>query len=333
MRAVARFPLIVLLSLWPLACAATRPAPQSAFAVNPAPPVVEGEDLEIGYLCPMHPHHTSEEPGKCPICGMALVRGVLYDMRDYRLDMETVPALPKPGETLTVTFKVSHPGTGEPIRNFELVHDKPYHLFVISRDMEFFEHIHPQQNEEGAWSIDMTLPEPGYYELLSDFVPSGGSSQFLRRALVTAGTTGDLMGGSARLVPDAAHTQTVGDLTATVTYDPSILRAGSYGHLTFHVTKAGTNEPVRNLQPYLGAFGHMLIMSEDMVDAVHSHPAEILSSELNRDELRGGPDVMFEGLMPKPGRYRAWTQFLYQDKLNTFTNTFEVFEIGQRVAR
>jgi hypothetical protein len=322
-----------MLCVWPLACAATRPALQQAAAVDPAPPVVDSDDLEIGYLCPMHPHHTSEEPGKCPICGMALVRGALYDMRDYRLDMETVPAVPQAGEKLTVTFKVFHPGTGDPIKNFELVHDKPYHLFVISQDMEFFQHIHPQQTEEGTWSIDVTLPKPGYYELLSDFVPSGGSSQFLRRALVTAGYTGDLMGGGARLVPDAVQTQTVDDLKATVTYDPNVLRAGSYGHLTFRLTKAGSDEPVRELQPYLGAFGHMLIMSEDMVDYVHSHPAEILSSELNREELRGGPDVMFEGLMPKAGRYRAWTQFLYQDKLHTFANTFEVFEIGQRVSR
>jgi hypothetical protein len=77
----------------------------------------------------------------------------------------------------------------------------------------------------------------------------------------------------------------------------------------------------------------MLIMSEDMVDYVHSHPVEIPSSELNLEELRGGPDVMFEGLMPKPGRYRAWTQFRWHDKIYTFTTTFEVFEVGQRASR
>lgn len=325
--------LILILSLWPLGCVAAHPALQSAPDRESAGAPLASDDLEIGYLCPMHPFHTSETPGKCPICGMMLVRGALYDMRDYRLEMDTVPAVPKAGEKVVVTFKIFHPGTGEPIKNFEVVHDKRYHLFVISQDMEFFEHIHPQQNEQGIWSIEVTLPKPGYYELLSDFVPTGGGSQFLRRSLITAGATGDLMAGSAHLVADTVKTKTVGDLTAAVTYDPNVLRAGSYGHLTFRLTRTGTDEPVRELQPYLGAFGHMLIMSEDMVDYVHSHPAEILSSELKRDELRGGPDVMFEGLMPKSGRYRAWTQFLYQDKLYTFVNTFEVFEIGQRVSR
>jgi hypothetical protein len=327
-----RFLLILMLSVWPLGCATTLPTLQSA--AGPARELAQAEEeYEEGYLCPMHPDHTSEEPGKCPRCGMALVRGALYDMRDYRLEMATTPAVPKAGEKVTVAFSVFHPGTGEQIKNFALVHDRPYHLFVISQDMEFFQHIHPEQNEQGAWSIDMILPKPGYYELLSDFVPSGGASQFLRRSLVTAGYTGDLTASSARLVPDQVQTQTVDDLKASVTYDPNVLRAGSYGHLTFHLTTASNDQPVRELQPYLGAFGHMLIMSEDMVDYVHSHPAEMLSSELKIEDLRGGPDVMFEGLMPKPGRYRAWTQFRYQDKLYTFANTFEVFDVGQRVSR
>lgn len=315
----------LMLPVWLVAC-----------AINPASTgleLVEADELEMGYLCPMHQDYTSEQPGKCPHCGMALVRSALFDMRDYRMEFETVPALAKAGEPLTLTFNVSHPGTGEPIKDFELVHDRPYHLFVISQDMEFFQHIHPEQAEDGSWSIDVVLPKPGYYAMLSDFMPKGGSAQFLTRPLVTAGYTGDLLAQSARLVPDTVRTQTVDDLTATVTFDPGTLRAGSYGHLTFHLTRAGTDQPVKELQTYLGAFGHLLIMSEDMVDYVHSHPLEILPSEVNLEELRGGPDVIFEGLMPKAGRYRAWAQFRYQDKIYTFTNTFEVFDIGVLTSR
>jgi len=79
-----------------------------------------------------------------------------------------------------------------------------------------------------------------------------------------------------------------------------------------------------------------LIMSEDMVDYVHSHPIDISASDENGpkqfmlppdvdpEKLRGGPDVTFEGLMPKPGRYRAWTQFRRNGKLYTFATTFSV---------
>ncbi len=292
-------------------------------------PAKASDDDEIGYVCPMHPDVTSDKPGKCSRCGMALVAGTLFDMRDYRMDFKTVPAVVKAGEKARLFFKVFHPGTGEPIKKFELVHDKPYHLFIVSQDMEYFEHIHPEQKDDGTWTIDVVLPKPGYYEVLSDFLPSGGSGQFLARPLITAGYSGDLMAGSAHLLPDSADTHTVDDLKAKVTYDPASLQAGSYGHLTFYLTNAQTDEPVNDLQTYLGAFGHMLMMSEDMVDYVHSHPVDMISSELNVENLRGGPSVMFEGLMPKPGRYRAWTQFRYHDKVHTFTNTFEVFDVGQ----
>ena len=74
-----------------------------------------------------------------------------------------------------------------------------------------------------------------------------------------------------------------------------------------------------DLQTYLGAFGHML-MSEDMLNYVHAPGRySVARTEPGRSP---GPDVMFEGLLPKPGLFRAWTQFRYHDKVYTFTNTF-----------
>jgi len=310
---------------FPLVLVAVLPACVSRPPVNLELVQADNEE-EIGWICPMHSDVTSEKPGTCPRCGMKLVQGALFDMRDYHLDFHTMPEQVKAGEKATLMFSVAHPGTGERIKQFELTHDRPYHLFVISQDMEYFQHIHPQEGEDGTWSIEVTLPKEGYYSLLSDFLPAGGSSQFLTQPLVTAGYTGDLMAQAAHLVPDTSNTQTVDDLTASVTYDPGIMRAGSYNHITFNLTKNGV--PVRELQTYLGAFGHMLIMTEDMVDYVHSHPVDMLPVDANLEEIRGGPTVMFEGLMPKPGRYRAWTQFRYNDKVYTFTNTFEVLDVG-----
>jgi len=193
---------------------------------------------------------------------------------------------------------------------------------------------------DGTWVIDVTLPKAGYYKVLSDFLPAGGASQFIARPLVTAGYRGDLGGDSARLTPDAINTQTMDDLTAKVSYDPAPFVAGLYGHLQFDLTDTATGQPVTDLQTYLGAFGHTLIMSEDLNEYVHSHSLDIVPGG-NDDEdmpqflippgadlekLRGGPRVIFDGLMPKPGRYRAWTQFRRRDTVHTFVTTFEVRE-------
>jgi hypothetical protein len=289
---------------------------------------------ETAYLCPMHPDYTLDVAGKCPRCGMALVRAAAYDVRDYRLDFRTIPSVVTAGQKATLRFRVSHPGFDATIEKFEVVHDKQYHLFVISQNMEYFQHLHPEQRPDGTWTIDVTLPKAGYYKVLSDFLPAGGSTQFIARPLVTAGYTGDLTADSAHLVPDATHRHSVEDITAEVSLDPPSFVAGLYGHLNFHLTDTTTGRPVTDLQTYLGAFGHTLIMSEDMADYVHSHPIDLSVSDENGpkqfmlpvgvdpETLHGGPDVTFEGLMPKPGLYRAWTQFRRNNKLYTFATTF-----------
>ena len=81
--------------------------------------------------------------------------------------------------------------------------------------------------------------------------------------------------------------------------------------------------------PYLGAFGHALIMSDDMRDAVHSHPSPGPESDISRGF--GGPDVTFEGYMPRPGLYRAWSQFLRGGTLTTFSFTFSVHSLEEAV--
>ena len=191
-----------------IAAASSEPAPRATRQA----PSLPTPDTETAYMCPMHPDYTSDKDGKCPRCGMNLVLGTPFDMRDYRLEFKTVPRVVKAGRKIVLLFKVFHPGTGKPIEKFELVHDKLYHLFVISQGMNDFQHIHPEQRADGTWAIDVTLPRPGYYKVLSDFLPSGGSSQFIARPLVTAGYTGDLVASSAHLEPDRDLIKTVDDI-------------------------------------------------------------------------------------------------------------------------
>jgi hypothetical protein len=304
-----------------------------------APP--SSADLATAFVCPMHPDYTLDIAGSCPRCGMALVRGAPFDVRDYGLELTTEPAAVRAGQPARWRFRVSHPGTGERILKFETVHERQYHLFVISHDMTQFQHIHPELQPDGTWVIDVTLPKAGYYKVLSDFLPAGGASQLIARPIVTAGYTGDLAGDAAQLTPDTNSRQTVDDLTAMVSYDPAPFVAGLYGHLQFALTDTATGQPVTDLQTYLGAFGHTLIMSEDLNEYVHSHSLDILAGRDDEEDgagalpqllippgadlekLRGGPTVIFDGLLPKPGRYRAWTQFRRHDRIHTFTATFE----------
>src|SRR5262245_46992126 len=191
----------------------------SAFIV---PSVSEEPESDTAWGCPMHPDYTMDLAGKCPRCGMDLVRAAPFDVRDYRLDFRTIPAVVEPGQKTRLLFRIFHPGSGEAIKKHEVVHERQCHLFVISQDMEFFQRIHPEEQPDGTWSIEVTLPKAGYYKVLSDFMPGGGAPQFIARPLVTAGYSGDLAADSAHLTPDSVSTKTVDDLTATLAYDPAV---------------------------------------------------------------------------------------------------------------
>src|SRR5262245_34096298 len=108
------------------------------FQTAPKAPVQSAND-ETAFLCPMHPDYTLDIAGKCPRCGMALVQAAAFDVRDYRLDFKTIPPVVVAGQKATLLFKVSHPSFDAVIQKFETVHDRQYHLFVISQDMEYFQ--------------------------------------------------------------------------------------------------------------------------------------------------------------------------------------------------
>jgi len=279
------------------------------------------------WFCPMHPEVTASEAGRCRKCGMALVPGDPFDTREYGVEVTSAPATIKPGAPTTMTFAIRHPGTGDLVSRFETVHEKRYHLFVVSRDMEVFQHIHPEQLRDGRWKIDVTLPKPGSYQLLSDFLPTGGSPQFVGRTIETAAFDGDLESDRPHLLPDTVLTKTVGSMTAHVELEPSILVEGQFGHLMFTLTDSKTGQLVTDLQPYLGAFGHALILSEDMRDYVHSHPFESPENDISKGV--GGPTVTFEGYMPKAGRYRAWCQFQRNGEVITFPFTLNVATVEE----
>jgi hypothetical protein len=300
--------------------AAGGPSSGASYAAQ-EPAAAEPLPAGMTWYCPMHPEITAAVTGQCPICKMAFVAGNPLDTREYELDFSTSPAAVTAGAPFTIKLKVRD-GGDEAITKFEEVHDKRYHLFIISRDMSVFEHLHPAQQPDGTWELEARLPKPGYYNIVSDFLPTGGSPQVIMRSLITADFKGDARSNEAQIQPDTIFEQTLNGITATVDFEPRPLLAGEHGHLTFHLTDAATGQPITDLQPYLGAFGHTLVMSEDQVNAVHSHPTPDLSNDISRG--LGGPRVMFEGYFPTAGEYRAWTQFLRHDQITTFSFAFRV---------
>jgi Cu/Ag efflux protein CusF len=307
-----------------------------------APPSRFDGDATGLYTCSMHLNYRSNKPGKCPRCGMTLIPTTPAIEEEFDLEMDASPRTPRPGQPLTLRFAIFNPRTGAKIKEFGLMHGKLFHLFLVSQDLSDFQHIHPRQLPDGGFVIKTSLKRHGLYKVYTDIYPLDGAPQFLQTNISAAGWRGDVVAGQAHLTPDAALTKTVegvkvtsenaeplgvdmkaldagpvGDLKVELRPDSTPIISGRKLTLKYRLTDAATGEPARDLIPYLGAWGHMLVLSEDQTEAIHSHPEETIPGEADLRKARGGPEFSFDVLFPAPGNYRVWAQFLRGDKLST----------------
>lgn len=265
------------------------------------------------FWCPMHPAIRSVIAGRCPICQMALVPASTGVGDTYRLDVELTPVAPVPGDVTRARFHVRDPRSGAAVTRFELLHEKLFHLFVVSRDLLYFTHLHPVAGAGGAFDIDLTLPHAGHYQLLADLVPTGAAPQLIQRTITTAGFEGPLHQVPA-LAADLAD-KVIGNTRIHLTMREAM--AGGERIMTFDLFDAVTGAPAVDLEPFLGAPGHLLVVSADLSYASHSHP---LAEE--------GPasSVAFNVLFARAGMHRVWVQFQRSGRVITAAMTIPVDE-------
>ncbi len=270
------------------------------------------------YICPMHPQIRAEEAGKCPTCGMTLVDAGRIVAGRHALGVEWASGVPSPGEEARLRLTVERPGTSERVREYEEVHERPFHLFLVSWDLEHFAHVHPTLQEDGAMEVVTTLPRPGAYQLYADFLPGGGMPQVLQASVFTDATSpaaAALARTRGRHISQEVREGM--DRGLRVRIEPAVLVAGRVEVIAANFEDAATGMPAEDLEPYLGAWGHALIVSADLVDAVHSHPVTPLTSP-------GGPRIFFSQRFPRAGFYRMWMQVQRRGEVATVPFTLKV---------
>ena len=184
---VAQVLLAVLAITLTVACkgAGTVQAPGSADAVSTGSPTQQPSPT-VAFVCPMDRDIRSNGPGKCPRCGMELVAGI-PDPTEYHLDLAVGPQPPQPNENVRLTFAVFDPWKDRPVTKFTVIHEKLFHAFIVSRDLQFFVHDHPTW-QNGAFHYDVALPKPGMYRILGDFYPEGATPQLITKTIFVSGT-------------------------------------------------------------------------------------------------------------------------------------------------
>jgi hypothetical protein len=281
--------------IMPVACkrASTAQAPASGEAAPTQSPAQQPA-ATLAFVCPMDRDIRSNAPGKCPRCGMALVAGI-PDPTEYHLELAVVPQPPQPNEKVRLTFGVFDPWKDRPVTKFTVIHEKLFHAFIVSRDLQFFVHDHPTW-QDGAFHYDVALPKPGMYRILGDFYPEGASPQLITKTIFVSGTESP----PASLSRDYSPKQS-DNLQVALSTNPPDPVAGMTTQMRFKLA------PGDGLQKYLGAWAHMLAASDDLIDMMHTHPFI----------ADGGSEMQFNLVFPRPRMHRVWVQFQRDGVVNT----------------
>ncbi len=190
---------------------------------------------------------------------------------------------------------------GEPVRRFTAIHERELHLIVVSRELTTFHHLHPTLDDGGTWSIDVPALAPGAYRAVADLQVADGP----RLAL-----------GTDLSVPGAYHPGHLAEPSPDASvdgYDVALAVEGDGGSVTATLTVRRGGEVV-DLQPYLGAKGHLVAMRAGDLAYAHVHPVE-----------GDAPDgvVTFEAELPSAGRYALFFDFKHRGTVRTASFTLD----------
>lgn len=236
----------------------------------------------------------------------------------YKVNLHFDSIVPEAGRKTTLTISIAEK-SGTPVRDFDLVHDKLLHLIIVGEDLYYFAHVHPTLiGADGNFTIDHMFPASGTYKLWVDFKPKGG-----KQTLVTF--IADVKGLPIHKAVMPAYDGIYVKESLDRNYQISLklpqekILAKRDTDIVFSISDASGN-PITDLEPLMGAGGHSVIISNDLQEFLHVHPAEEV-----KPDWKGGPHISFRTSFPKPGLYKAWGQF--QHNGNTITADF-VLEVS-----
>lgn len=262
------------------------------------------------YVCPMDPDIRSSKPGVCPRCGMKLVLGI-PEAVEFPVVIEFKPRIVRPGEKVEIAFHVTDPNTGKPVERFEIVHERLFHMFIVSQDLQCFVHDHPELGPDKIFRYEATFPKPGMYRILSDFYPTGATPQLIAKTIVVpAGAGQDVTLAIPKLTPELSPCHCA-NMDVELVTDPVQPICGMKTMMFFKFN------PADGMEKYLGAWGHMLAASDDLIDLIHTHPFI----------ADGGPQAQFNVIFPRERMYRVWVQFQRKGVVNTAVFNLQVTEL------
>lgn len=321
MNATRKFVFVLITSLSIMAC--NNDAAKSSDSLQTA----SADEHQHSYRCPMNCEKgkTYDKPGKCPVCGMNLEH---YDGGEdngltYKMQFASNPAQISAGQPAVLSFTPKAVEKENEAVALDVQHEKKIHLIVVSDDLAYFEHIHPDYQSDGSYQIkvldkgqnysegpgknETRFENGGNYFLFADYKPTGGAHQVEKIPVKVNGTSKPPATFKADKLSGAT-----GNYSVTLNPTGGKLVTGVQIHIAGSVMKNGKEVDPNTLENYLGAKAHMVVISLDEKEYLHVHP----------DVVAGKFDL--NTTFKKPGIYRGWIQFQAEGKVHTIDFTMNV---------
>jgi hypothetical protein len=261
------------------------------------------QDSTTVFSCPMHPQIKGKEGDSCPKCGMDLV-AEKQETDGYQISLRSEDF--EAGKPANIQFTITHEGRKP---SLEISHEKKIHLMIVSNDLQWFRHIHPQEQSDGSFAITETFPSGGKYIFYFDFKPSGSTAIVEEQEITIKGNTADVEPDFREKLSSDTDGYTLSlengkDFKTNRTQPFSVL-----------IKKDGRKISEKEIEPYLGANAHIVMIGKDDRNFLHIHPVK------NADY-----PIYAETKIDKAGIYRIWVQFQTKGKVHTADFTVNVKE-------
>jgi len=192
------------------------------------------------------------------------------------------------------------------VTRFETFQEKLMHLIIVSDDLEFFRHLHPDYKADGSFLTETSFPDAGEYTLFSDYKPENSGEQISVLKLRIKGTARPLT------VPDTKKTEIiVGDVKVSMDVSPKTVKTNEETTVAFDLKMVSDDSPVKGLHPFLGEKAHLVVIRKSEIlnvnDYIHAHAMK-----------EGEPSLIkFKTQFPSAGIYKLWCQFNYKNEVVT----------------
>lgn len=229
------------------------------------------------------------------------------------VQIEPLPSL-EPGKPLRVTFQLVRLDNLQPIDSADLfvTHGAALHALICDRTLTDYQHEHPTSTgKPGEWEFTFTPKFNDQYVLWINAVPTQTGREEFDTNLLSVQDL-NVLPRQPDFQPNL--TNQTANLRGTIHWDGTgkvAVDRPISGRLQL-AELDGT--AVSDLEPYMGAFAHIVGISEDVRTILHVHP----------DGSNNGPDIPFTLRPTQRGFYRLFVQVKRANTLLTIPFGFTV---------